>query len=92
VDHDPCSAADRIRGDLERVLAVLECVARGNGRRGELPRPTSGDESAIGCDRDCGSEPEAAGLGAEDEVRLSVTRPFGELFYRLLERCCVEQE
>ena len=52
VDDDSRAASDRVGRDLERVLAVLERIGRGDGLRRELARPPRRDEAAAGLDRD----------------------------------------
>src|SRR5438045_1276968 len=78
VDDDPRALADRVRVDLERVLAVLQGVPGGDGLRGELARPPRRDEAAADLARDRRAEPEPARLRAEDEVGLALPRPLGE--------------
>src|SRR5436305_3498321 len=52
VDHDPRPVRDRVGRDLERVLAVLEHVARHDGLRRQLAGAARRDEPAAGLLRD----------------------------------------
>src|SRR5579871_1909750 len=92
VDHDTRSAADRVGCDLEGVLAVFERVRCGDGLGRQLSRTASGHEAAARGDGDTAAEPEPSRLGAEDEIRVALTRPRGQLFDRLCERLSVDKE
>ena len=70
VDDDARAVGDRVGGDLERVLAVLEHVAAPcTVSGGSLPGPPRRHEAAAGLLRDRRAEIEAARLGAEDRGR-----------------------
>src|SRR5581483_5657871 len=85
VDHDPGAGPDQVRVQLERVLAVLEHVARAHGLGRELAGPPRRDEAAAGRGGDRRAEDEAARLGPEDEVGLALPHPAGEVGDRLAE-------
>ena len=60
---------------LERVLAVLEHVARADRLGGSLPGRRAGTNPHARLDGDRRAEPEAARLGAEHDVRLLRSHP-----------------
>ena len=87
----PCD--DRVGGDLERVLAVLERVGRAApSRAGACRAAAPATKPQPASLRDRRAEDEAARLRAEHEVRLALRRPRRELVDRLRERLGVEQE
>src|SRR3954447_9363674 len=59
VDHDARAARDPLRMQLERVLAVLEYVARADGLRGQLAGPARRHEPHARLDGDRRADPEA---------------------------------
>src|SRR5260370_51093 len=83
VDHDAGALGDRVRVHLERVLAVLERVARRHRVGRQLARPARRHETAADLAGDRRAEPETARLGTEDEIGLPLCGPLGELVYRL---------
>src|SRR5579871_4244827 len=68
VDDDPGALRDQLRVQLERVLAVLEHVARAHRLRRQLPRSARRHEPDTGLDRDRRTDPEPSRLGPEDEI------------------------
>ena len=77
---------------LERVLAVLEHVARADGLRRQLARPARRDEPDAGFDGDRRAEAEAACFGAEHEVGVPALDPRRELADRLPQRLGVGEQ
>ena len=82
VDHDARPGRDQLGMELERVLAVLEHVARADGLGRQLAGPPRRNEPDAGLDGDRGAEPEAARLGAEHEVGVALLHPLAELARR----------
>jgi hypothetical protein len=69
VDEDDALAGlDGVHVDLQGVGAVLEVVGDAGDGGGELARLAHGDEAGVEAVGEGGSEDEAAGLNAEDEV------------------------
>ena len=92
MDHDPRALRDQVRVQLERVLAVLERVVALTVSGGSLPGRRAGTKPTPASIGDRSAEDEAARLGAEDDVRLLLLHPAGEIADGLLQRRRVREQ